>query len=424
MRVRTLGGVMPEGRSRQQLSRRRLLGLAAASTAATAVGAARPPPAAATDDRYADSPRVPFYGRHQAGVATPPPARLSFAALDLLPGARRDDLARLLRRWSAAAARMARGLSPETSSNSPGRPPPDSGEVLGMPPCRLTVTFGVGPGVFGTRLGLRAAQPPGLHPLPDLPGDDLIPARGGGDLMVQACADDAMVSYHAVRHLTRLAIGTARVRWLQQGFGAAATTTAAPQTPRNLFGLKDGTDNPTTSDRFFDDTVWVTHRDGPAWLADGSYLAVRRIRMHLERWDASSLREQEDVIGRYKNSGAPLSGGSEHTPPDFSAREVNGALVIPADAHVRLAHPANNAGIRILRRGYSFDDGWDAATGTADAGLFFLCYVRDLDRQLAPLLHRLATHDALNEYVTHTASAVFAVLPGALPGGWVGETLF
>ena len=264
---------------------------------------------------------------------------------------------------------MTRGLSPEAEAHRPAQPPLDRGEALGVPPCRLTVTFGLGPDVFHPRLGLAAARPRRLEPLPAMPGDALSAARCGGDLMIQACAEDAMVSYHAIRHLVRLASGTARVRWLQQGFGATATTTPAPQTPRNLFGLKDGTDSPTTADPFFAETVWVANDDGPAWLTGGSYLGVRRIRMHLER--------------------------ATTTPAPQTPRNLFG----------------------LLRRGYSFDDGWDAVAGTADAGLFFLAYGRDLAGQLVPLLRRLASHDGLNEYVTHTTSAVFAVLPGASPGG-------
>lgn len=408
------------------ISRRALLGLAAAGTAATAVGVRMPAARAATGgstEQYG-ADWVPFYGPRQAGIATPAPARLSFAAFDLLPTAGRGELAGLLRRWSDAAARMTRGLPPEAVVESPAQPPADSGEALGMPPCRLTVTFGVGPGVFDGRFRLAGPRPGELTPVAPMTGDALDPARSGGDLMVQACAEDAMVSYHAVRHLTRRAAGVATVRWQQQGFGAIARTSPTPQTPRNLFGMKDGTDNPTASDPYFDDTVWVPATAGPAWLVGGSYLLVRRIQMHLEKWDASSLHEQQDVIGRYKDSGAPLSGGVEHTPPDFSARGPRGGLLIPVHAHVRLAHPENNGGIRIRRRGYSFDDGWDPATGTANTGLFFLGYAADLQRQLVPLLRRLTTHDDLNEYVTHTASAVFAVLPGAAAGGWVGETLF
>ncbi|MGI8682301.1 MAG: Dyp-type peroxidase domain-containing protein [Mycobacteriales bacterium] len=174
---------------------------------------------------------MPFTGGIKLGIATPPAARLSFASFDLLPGARRDDLAGLLRRWSVAAERMTRGLSPEAEAHRPAQPPLDSGEALGVPPCRLTVTFGLGPDVFHPRLGLAAARPRRLEPLPAMPGDALSAARCGGDLMIQACAEDAMVSYHAIRHLVRLASGTARVRWLQQGFGATATTTPAPLDP-------------------------------------------------------------------------------------------------------------------------------------------------------------------------------------------------
>lgn len=385
------------------ITRRGLLGGAAAFGVASAVPA-RPVAAAAA---------VPFHGVHQAGISTSPPARLSFAAFDVLTD-RRAELRELLRTWSAGAARMTAGLPPWPGHRPADRPPLDSGEALGLPVGGLTLTFGLGPGIFDRRFGLAAARPPGLRSLPSLPGDRLVPAYCGGDLMVQACAEEAVVAHHAIRQLARAGQGVVRLRWLQLGFGATARTRRTEQTPRNLFGMKDGTANPTVEDPDFDRVVWVPPGGAPAWLAGGSYLAVRKIRMHLERWDGSALGEQERVIGRRRTSGAPLSGGAEFTPPVLAA--------LPPHSHVRLAHPDLNGGARILRRGYNYDDGC-GPDGRLDAGLFFLGYVADLDRQLVPVLRRLAARDALNEYVTHVASAVFAVPPGATPGGYVGETL-
>ncbi len=97
--------------------------------------------------------------------------------------------------------------------------------------------------------------------------------------------------------------------------------------------------------------------------------------------------------------------------------------LIPVDAHVRLASASANDGERILRRGYSFTDGVDESLGELEAGLFFICFQRDPQRQFVAIQRRLGSSDALNEYIKHVGSAVFAVPPGARPGGYVGETL-
>jgi deferrochelatase/peroxidase EfeB len=191
-------------------------------------------------------------------------------------------------------------------------------------------------------------------------------------------------------------------------------------------GFKDGTANIKAEQHdVVDEFVWVDSTDHSAthWLANGSFLVARRINMHIETWDRTSLQEQEAIIGRDKKVGAPLSGGEEFSAPDFAVSGTAGAPIIARDAHVRLAHPTNNGGVRILRRGYNFADGSNGL-GNLDAGLFFLAYMRDPDRQFIPLQSTLARNDALNEYIQHTASAVFAIPPGIGPGGYVGETLF
>ena len=160
-----------------------------------------------------------------------------------------------------------------------------------------------------------------------------------------------------------------------------------------------------------------------AWMAGGSYLVARRISMHIETWDRTSLREQETIIGRDKGEGAPLSGGTEFTAVDLAAKGPDGPD-IALNSHVRLAHPDENGGVQMLRRGYNFTDGTDGL-GRLDAGLFFIAFVRDPREQYVPMQTKLARDDALSEYLLHTGSGIFAVPPGAQePSAWVGETLF
>jgi deferrochelatase/peroxidase EfeB len=366
---------------------------------------------------------VPFHGLHQAGIATPVQDRLAFGSFDL-QSASRADARSLLEEWTSAAALMAAGKTVGDVDDNLAAPPSDTGEALGLPPSRLTVTFGFGPSFFD-RLGLGDRRPAGLRELPRFPGDALQPARSGGDLCVQACADDPVVAFHAVRNLARIGFGRAAIRWTQLGFGRTSVTSDAQETLRNLQGFKDGTNNLRGGDDTqMGDHVWVGDEEPQQWFRDGTYLVARRIRMLIETWDRSSLDDQQQTIGRFKSSGAPLTGEREHDPVDLAAKAGDGTFVIPADAHIRLAAADENGGRRILRRGFSYTDGIDPATGELDAGLFFIAFQRDLEQGFVAIQNRLARSDALNEYIVHTGSAVFAVPPGTQPGGFVGDGLF
>ncbi|MER6214046.1 iron uptake transporter deferrochelatase/peroxidase subunit [Streptomyces sp. NPDC001674] len=361
---------------------------------------------------------VPFHGEHQAGIASAVQDRLHFAAFDVKTKDR-EELVRLLKDWTAAARLMTAGLPVgDVYEGVPEAPPTDTGEALGLKPSRLTLTIGFGPGLFAKdRFGLEGKRPEALVDLEAFPGDNLDPARSGGDLCVQACADDPQVAVHAIRQLARIGFGKVAVRWSQLGFGKTSSTTPDEQTPRNMMGFKDGTRNISGTDTAaLDKHVWVGAGDGSAWLTGGSYLVARRIRMHIETWDRTSLREQEDVFGRDKGEGAAVGKSKERDEPFLKAMKP--------DAHVRLAHPDSNDGVAILRRGYSFTDGTDGL-GRLDAGLFFLAYQRDVRKGFVAIQRRLSKNDALNEYIQHVGSAVFAVPPGVRDkDDWWGRTLF
>lgn len=394
------------------MSRRRLLagsGLATAAVVAAAV------PGAAGADTPGTGATEPFLGEHQSGIATPEQARLVFATYDV-SGTDRAGLAALLATWSAAAGRMTAGRSLE-GAGGPAAPPVDTGEALDLPASRLTLTLGYGPTLFDDRFGLASRRPAALADLPAFPGDALDPSRSGGDLCVQACADDAQVAFHAVHNLTRLGLGTVTLRYLQVGFGRTAGAGGGAPTPRNLLGFKDGTANLDPADgRAMDTFVWVDGSGDQAWMRGGSYLVARRIRVHLEAWDRSTLDDQERTIGRVKASGAPLGSAHERDPLDLRALDDFGAPRIPDDAHVRVAAPATNHGAALLRRGYSFVDGTDPTTGELDAGLFFVCFQKDPRHQFVPIQQRLAGQDALTTYLSHTGSGLFACPPGPGPG--------
>lgn len=321
---------------------------------------------------------IAFYGRHQPGVTDRAPAQLRFLTFDLTAAGRdgaRAGIAKAMTRLSVAAAAMTAGHSL-----------PEQGAVADdLAPAGLTITFG-----FGAGLILAAGQPvpAALAALPVFAGDALDPARSDGDLAMQICAGDPLLVSSVARALVVLARGPLTLRWSQDGFlPTVAASRDADATPRNLMGQLDSTDNPTGS------------------------------RVEIAVWLPDPAASPACLSG-----GAPLSGGTEHTAPEFTARDDTGGPAIATNAHVRLAHPPNNAGATTLRRGYSYDDGFPT-DGQPDAGLFFHAFQVDPGQVFIPIQRRLAASDALRSVIRHEASAVFAIPPGASKGGWVGETL-
>jgi deferrochelatase/peroxidase EfeB len=369
---------------------------------------------------------VPFFGKHQAGITTEVQNHIYFAAFDVT-ATNRNELIQLFKDWTEAAAAMAEGKPVGDASENKFLPPDDTGEVAGLTASNLTITFGVGPTLFTKngqdRFGLKNKQPAELKELPKFPLDSLEDKWTGGDICIQACADDLQVAFHAVRNLARIARGKAVLRWGQAGFQRTKQASPKNETPRNLFGFKDGTVNPDVKNP--DDMnkyVWVQPGDGPDWLVNGSYLVVRRIQMFIEVWDRTALKEQENTFGRYRDSGAYLGQKKEFDQPDFEKKNEKGEYFIPMTAHVRVAHGDGKQ--KILRRSFSYSDGIDAKTGTFDAGLLFISFQRSISKQFVPIQERLSQMDKLNEYIVHRGSAVFACLPGAKKGGYIGETLF
>ncbi|SMG42066.1 iron uptake transporter deferrochelatase/peroxidase subunit [Agreia pratensis] len=421
----------------QKLSRRGLLGLAGAGVVGLGVGVVGDRGVLAAADSMSTSGSTtsnasyPFHGTHQSGIVTPAQDRLHFAAFDMSSTASRADLIELLQDWSSAAALMCQGKPVGEFGAVDGpydAPPEDTGEALDLPTGGLTITFGFGPSLFvdasgADRFGIASQQPAELRELPHFPADDLDPQRTGGDLCIQACSDDPQIAVHAIRNLSRIAFGRASLRWSQLGFGRTSSTSTSQVTPRNLFGFKDGTANIKAEQLGkVMNSVWVPASATPSWLAGGSYMVARRIRMTIETWDRTALSEQERIIGRTKGEGSPLSGGTEFTAPDFAVLGRADKPLIDADSHVRLAHPESNAGTEILRRGYNFVDGNDSL-GRLEAGLFFISYQRS-PAQFIDIQMNLAKNDLMNEYIRHVGSGLFAVPAGAKQGSYVGAALF
>jgi deferrochelatase/peroxidase EfeB len=434
-------------------------GFLAGAAGLAAVAGAGVPAGAATAGAAAPSQQStePFWGIHQGGIVTPAQSHSYFAAFDLV-ATKRENVASLLRAWTSAAARMASGktaqpldggLKPAVPSRSgdaeakggdayetpkPSTMAADTGEALGLSPARLTLTFGFGAGLFGKdgkdRYGLASRRPAALVDLPKFVGDQLVEGQSGGDLSIQACADDPQVAFHAIRQLARLADSVAQIRWVQSGF---MPNFSSKETPRNLMGFKDGTNNPRNSDpKAMAKFVWVGE-EGPDWMRGGSYVVARRIRIALEHWDRMQLAFQEQTVGRHKYSGAPIGKKNEFDALDLDTTDKDGNPVIAQNAHVRLAAAASNDGAQILRRPYSYNDGVDFTAERwppwrqgleYDAGLFFICYQRDPRTGFIKIFERMAKFDMMNQFVTHVGGGLFACPGGAAEGEFIGQRLF
>ena len=376
---------------------------------------------------------LPFYGEHQNGIVTPMQAHTYFAAFDVVSD-KRADLVALLQVWTETAARLTQGLPASVAVPNVEEPATDSGEVAGLPPRRLTLTFGFGASLFTKdgrdRFGIAAHRPAAFVDLPHFVGDQLVPERTGGDLSVQACGDDPQANLHAIRQLARAADGIAQFRWVQSGFVPGY---APDVTPRNLMGFKDGTINVPPGDAAATSRYLWVGDEGGAWMRGGTYVVARPIRIALEHWDRMKLGFQEQTIGRHKASGAPIGGAAEFQDLDLDAVDKDGNSLIAENAHARLAAPQSNDGAQILRRSYSYDNGLSFVAERwppwrqgleLDAGLLFVCYQRDPRTGFIRIFDRMSKFDMLNQFVTHIGGGLFAC-PGACRSGeFIGQDLF
>jgi deferrochelatase/peroxidase EfeB len=400
-----------------------LRGAAGALAAAGTLGVSRPASAA---DKGGGSPdpatvSVPFLGANQAGIYRPDflqPASC-FAAFRLLVDDR-DGLQSLLQTVSGHIQSLSEGslvtAAPRRETEVGGT---DSG-VLGVqvPPDALTVTLGLGAGVFTDRYGLTAARPRGLTTMPVFPNDTPDPDWTGGDLVLQVCSNAPDSVHHALRDLTRATRGMMQLEWKIMGFHSGPRPSGAP---RNLFGYKDGIVNPGEDERL----VWIDKNSGqPDWAIGGTFMVVRLIRMLVEFWDRVGIPEQNAIIGRDRDEGAPLDGTNETDLPDYAA-DPDGA-VIPLDAHIRLANPRTpeTDRSRLLRRGYNFENFGMSRNGNSEAGLIFCSYQQNLQDQFEATQQRLAG-EPMTDYIQPFGGGYFVVPPGVAEfGGYLGEGLF
>ncbi|SIR30063.1 MULTISPECIES: iron uptake transporter deferrochelatase/peroxidase subunit [unclassified Bosea (in: a-proteobacteria)] len=410
-------------------SRRALLagGAAALGSAGWAHAAGEPasnPAAAPTSDAAAQS--QPFHGLHQPGIVTPRPATGLVAAFDVVATSL-DELERLFHILTERIAfLMAGGPAPTAPS---AFPPPDSG-ILGpvIAPDNLTVTVALGASLFDDRYGLSSLKPQHLQRMKRFSNDALDAGLCHGDLLLQICSNGADTNIHALRDILKNTPDLLLLRWKQEGSVPVrqpkpAEPTSAddrpsepPESARNLLGFRDGTANPDGTDAAaMERLVWVRAGTGePGWAVHGTYQVVRIIRNFVERWDRTALGEQEEIIGRRKDSGAPFGGLREYDEPVY-ADDPDGKRT-KLDAHIRLANPrrADTEPSRMLRRPFNYSNGVTRA-GQLDMGLLFICFQQDLERSFIAVQTRL-NGEPLEEYIKPVGGGYFFVLPGVPDG--------
>ena len=408
----------------KKISRRQMLKMTGVGAAGVAIGASGMSGIlsafgrnnAVEEDNTNVKNKVKFYGKNQSGIMTPSQTNIYFASLTVLVKTK-AELAQLFKDWTPAAVKLMNGETVGDVTNIMV-PPADTGEAVGLDAKNLTLTFGVGPSLF-KKFDFGDQKPKELKDLPHFPKDQLQEEYSGGDICIQACADDPQVAFHAVRNLVRIATGRVSLKWSQAGFNAIPMKNGKPETPRNLFAFKDGTENPRDA-ADADRVVFIQSGESKSWLTGGTYLVARKVQMHLETWDRTALDEQEATFGRHRDTGAPLGKTSEFEAMEIDRKDKNGENVVPETSHVFLAKKAN---VRLLRRSYSYASGVMDSTGTHDAGLLFISFQKD-PNQFIKIQNSLGRMDKMNEYITHRGSALFACFPGVKKGSFIGEALF
>ncbi len=398
-----------------------LSGLVGAGVAAPIAALSSAPLTAAADQAGApgdaDDPSASyaFEGEHQAGILTPAQRSTVNLAFDVT-AANVGELSELLQTITARARFLTSGGTPPAAGLA--APPTDSG-VLGaeVVPDGLTVTVSVGASLFDDRFGLSARKPTRLRVMEDFANDALDRTVCDGDLLVQVCAQNVDTVLHAVRDITRATRGGMQLRWRQDGFISPPRPTG---TPRNLMGFKDGTSNPDVTDAaLMTQLVWAADGE-PAWAAGGTYHVVRVIRMLVEFWDRVNIHEQENMIGRRRDTGAPLSATGEFDDPHY-VQDPTGEAV-PLTAHIRVANSRSpeQLATRILRRAYNYDAGIDE-NGNLNMGLVFVAFNKDLENQFVAIQRRLAD-EPLVDYISPFGGGYFFALPGVQGASdWLGR---
>jgi deferrochelatase/peroxidase EfeB len=351
---------------------------------------------------------IPFYGQHQAGIATPPQSAGEFLSFDVTASSRRE-LVDLFRTLTERAAFL-------TNGGGPPRPrlgrAPEEPSLLGatVVPDDLTVTVALGASIFDDRFGLSSRKPAELEVMRAFTHDKLDPQLTHGDLLVQLCANHHDTVGNAMLDVLAQTSGATQLRWRMPGFRPPPRPVGVA---RDWLGFKDGIAQPTPDQ--FSQVVWVQPgRPEPAWTAGGTYQVVRMIRNLTQQWDKVSVEQQERIIGRRKISGAPLYATDPNASDTLDPIYTNDpqGLLTPLNCHIRLANPQTPqtaATSAILRRSYHYDRTPDE-NAQADVGHTFCCFQQKLGTYIT-MQNRLE-NELLAPYLTPFGGGYFFAVPG------------
>lgn len=346
-----------------------------------------------------------FYGDNQAGVETPSALHQSFLGFDLV-NSDRDTAEAVLRLVSDDAARLMNG-EPALGDLEP---------EIAKRPAGLTITVGLGRDFYKAA---KASPPEQLREIPDFSTDQLQEDWAQTDFVVQIGSNDPLSLSHASRMIVKDLRSLADLSWRQDGFRSGADLIPGYDEPRNLLGQVDGIVNPEPGSDQFDRVVWNEADD--VTVDGGTVLVLRRIKLLTDKWDTLDLAAQDQVMGRERDTGAPVGANPGDDMP-FDEVDEDGLPVISDNAHARVAHAASDESM-ILRRPYNYDAGVQA-DGSVEVGLLFAAYMRDPATSFIPMQEMVSQMDAFNEWNTTIGSSTYFVLPGAAPGEFLGQGLF
>lgn len=271
--------------------------------------------------------------------------------------------------------------------------------ILPDGPGDLSVSAGVGQRILNASRHGNSLDD--LLIMPTYRGDELLPDNAlGGDILLSIHSSNP-VDLEPVYHFLSTTLPGFSLRWSQLGFRGPGDKGVA----RNPFGYHDGVTVPRSEEEL-KQNVWIP--SGP--LKGGTICVLRSFLLDTTSFRALSPTRQDAVMGREKVSGIPLGGTQLHEDANVSAKTPTGDFVIPADSHVRAAHPSFTGSKLMLRRSYSFNRP-DPDTGFPDQGLIFIAFQNDI-RTFILTQQRLDEMDALMEFSTPVATAAFAMLPG------------
>ncbi len=372
-------------------------------------------------DHGAPTPPIAFRADRQLSVLRPPAAAGLVASFDVIGGSA-EEVAETLQIVSAEIERIMSG-QPRAEADEI-LPPPDSG-ILGTasPSAASTsITLGFGASLFDGRFGLTDRAPDELILMPQFFNDRLVrPELSHGDLALIIASDTHQGAVHALHQMVLVTNRRLQLRWVQEGYNQLLGPEANSIAPgRNLLGFRDGTSNlDTTDDAVMDEHVWVQPSDTePDWATGGTYVAVRLIRILVEFWSTAALVRQEQIIGRHRDSGAPLGQAGEGEEPAFASNPDD--QTVPIQSHIRRGNPRTPGTGRILRRGFSYLNGVDA--GVMDQGLLFLSYQRALTSGFLEVQSRLEG-EPMEDYIKPVGGGLFFIPPGPGSDGWLGQSL-